>query len=57
MDGGIHPRGALGPILEAPLGTIRLLQSIEQSSLCCAAGPCWLSVLNTAVCPYPSQTP
>ena len=32
-----------------PLGTIRLLQSIEQSSLCWPAGPCWLSLLNTAV--------
>ena len=40
-----------------PLGTIRLLQSFEQSSLGCPAGPCWFSMLNTAVCPRPSQTP
>jgi len=35
----------------------RLLQSIEQSSLCCTVGPCWLSVLNIALCTYQSQTP
>ena len=29
---------------------IRLLQNIEQSSLCYTAGPCWLSVLNIAMC-------
>ena len=40
-----------------PLVTIRLLQRIEQSSLCCPAGPCWFSMLNTAVCPCPFQTP
>ena len=28
----------------------KLLQSIEQSSLCCTVGPCWLSVLNIALC-------
>ena len=28
----------------------RLLQSIEQSSLCYTVGPCWLSILNIAVC-------
>ena len=37
--------------------TIRLLQSIEQSSLCWTAGLYWVSMLNTAVCPCPSQTP
>ena len=35
----------------------RLLQNIEQSSLCCTVGPCWLSVLNIALCTYRSQTP
>ena len=29
---------------------------IKQSSLCCRAGPYWLSILNTAVCTCPSQT-
>ena len=28
----------------------RLLQNIEQSSLCSAVGPYWLSILNTVVC-------
>ena len=28
----------------------RLLHNIEQSSLCYTAGPCWLSILNIAVC-------
>ena len=34
----------------------RVLQSIEQSSLCYTVGPCWLSILNTAVCANQSQT-
>ena len=29
---------------------VRLLQNIEQNSLCYTAGPCWLSILNIAVC-------
>ena len=28
---------------------LRLLQNIEQTSLCYAVGPCWLSILNTVV--------
>ena len=32
-------------------------QSIGQSSLCYTVGPCWLSILNTAVCTWPSRTP
>ena len=28
----------------------RLLQIIKQSSMCYIVGPCWLSILNTAVC-------
>ena len=31
----------------------RLLQNIEQSSLCYIVGPFWLSVLNIAVCNTP----
>ena len=35
----------------------RLLQNIEQSSLCYTEGPCWLSILNIEVCTCESQTP
>ena len=35
----------------------RLLHIIEQSSMCYAICPHWLSILNTAVCTCPSQTP
>ena len=35
----------------------RLLHNIDQSSLCYAVGPCWLSILNIAVCTCQSQTP
>ena len=34
----------------------RLLHNIEQSSLCYTISPCWLSILNIAVCPCQSQT-
>ena len=40
----------------APLPS-RQPRDTEQSSLCCPAGPRWFSMLNTAVCPCPSQTP
>ena len=35
----------------------RLPHNIEQSSLCYTVSPCWLSILNTAMCMCPSQTP
>ena len=35
----------------------RLLENIEQGSLCYTVGPCWLSILNVAVCTHQSQTP
>ena len=35
----------------------RSLQNTEQSLLCYTGGPCWLSVLNTAVYTCHSQTP
>ena len=35
----------------------RLLQNIKQHSLCYTVGPCWLSILNIAVCISQSQTP
>ena len=35
-------------ILFQILFPFRLLQSVEQSSLCYTVGPCWLSILNIA---------
>ena len=35
----------------------KLPHSIEESSMCYAVGPYWLSILNIAVCICPSQTP
>ena len=48
-------------ILFQILFPFRLLQNIEQSSLCYTVGPCWLSILNIAVlniaiCTCQSQT-
>ena len=37
-------------ILFQILFPFRLLGNIEQSSLCYAVGPSWLSILNIAVC-------
>ena len=37
--------------------SFRLLYNIEQSSLCYTVGPCWLSILNIAVCTYQFQAP
>ena len=34
---------------------LRLPHSIKQSSMCYTVGPCWLSILNIAVCTCPSQ--
>ena len=39
------------------LFSFRLLQNIEQSSLCYTVGPCWLSILNIVVCTCHSQIP
>ena len=51
-------------ILFQILFPFRLLHNIEQSSLCYTVGPCWLSILNIAVCNvspklpnYPSPLP
>ena len=35
----------------------RLLQNIEQNSLCYTVGPGWLSILNIVMCICQSQTP
>ena len=48
---------SLFSILFQILFPFMLLQNIEQSSLCCTIGHCWLSVLNIAVCTCPPQTP
>ena len=55
-DSVIHIHGS---ILFQILFPFRLLQSIEQSSLCYTAGPCWLPILNIAVstCPLLIKTP
>ena len=37
--------------------SFRLLHNIEQRSLCYTAGPCWLFILNTAVCACQCKTP
>ena len=44
-------------ILFQILFPFRLLHNIEWSSLCYTVGPCWLSILNIAVCRCQSQTP
>ena len=44
-------------ILFQLLFPFRLLQSTEQSSLCCTVCPFWLSILKIAACICPSQTP
>jgi len=36
---------------------IQAATNIEQSSMCYTVGPCWLSILNIAVCTCPFQTP
>ena len=41
---------------QSPLPS-RLPYNTEQSSVCYTAGPCWLSILNTAERTCPSQTP
>ena len=44
-------------ILFQILFLFKLLHNIEQSSLYCAVGPCWVSIVNIAVCTCQSQTP
>ena len=43
-------------ILFQILFPFRLLQNIEQSSLCYIIGPCWLSILNIILCTHQSKT-
>ena len=44
-------------ILFQILFPFRLSENIEQSFLCYTVGPCWLSILNIAVCTCQSRTP
>ena len=53
-DSATHIRVSVLP--QTPLPA-RLPHCLEQSSMCYTAGPCWLPILNTAVCTCPSQTP
>ena len=43
-------------LLQTPLPSSQP-QNIEKSPMCYTVGPCWLSILNIAVCTCPSQTP
>ena len=53
-DSAVHVHVFILP--QTPLPS-RLPHNIEQSSLRCTVGPCWLSSLNIAVCTCPTQTP
>ena len=53
-DSAIHVYVSILPQISLPS---RLPHNIEQSSLCYIVSPCWLSILNKAVCTYQSQTP
>ena len=44
------------PCIQTPLPS-RLPHNIEQSSLCYIVDPCWLFILNIAVCTCPPQAP
>ena len=52
-DSAVHIHGC---ILSQTLLPSRLPHNIEPSSLCCTVGPCWLYILNIAVCTCPSHT-
>ena len=51
-DSAIHICVSILP--QTPLLS-RLPYNIEQSSMCYIVGPCWLSILNRAVCTCPSE--
>ena len=52
-DSAIHTHVSI--LTQTPLPS-RLPHNIEQSSLCYTVGPCWLSILNIAVCTCWSQS-
>ena len=53
-DSATHTHASILPQTPLPW---RLPYNVEQSSLYSTAGPCWLSILNTAVCGCPFQAP
>ena len=53
-DSAMHIHVSILP--QTPLPS-RLPHNIELSSMCYSVGPCWLSILNIAVCTCPNQTP
>ena len=42
--GGLQSTGSQSRTRLSDFTSLRLLQSTEQSSLCCTLGPCWLSI-------------
>ena len=48
-DSAVHIHVSI--LAQTPLPS-RLPHNVEQSSLYCTVGPCWVSVLNTAVCTF-----
>jgi len=61
IDSGEYQRDSVihihvSSLLQTPLSSKRP-HNIAQSSPCYTVGPCWLSILNTAVCTCQSQTP
>ena len=53
-DSAIHIQISILPQTPFPS---RLAYSTEQSSMCYTVGPCWLSILNTALYLWPPQIP
>ena len=53
-DSAIHIRISILPHNLLPS---RLPHNTKQSSLCCTVSPCWLSVLNIALCTCPYKLP
>ena len=51
---GIHMHASIFPLTPLPS---RLPHNIKQSSLGCTVGPCWLSILITAVCTHHPKLP
>ena len=61
VDSGEYQKGSaihihVSNLLQTPLSS-KLPHNIAHSSLCYIVGPCWLSILNIAVCTCQSQTP
>ena len=61
IDSGEYQRGSdihihVSSLLQTRLSSKRP-HNIAQSSPCYTVGPCWLFILNTAVCTCQSQTP